>query len=443
MITKEKGILLPIFSLPSKYGIGDFGKEAYEFIDILSENHIEYWEILPINSTNDLPYSPLSYYALEEDYISIDKLKEDGLLVSVNRIKDSNFITHSNFKEKYYKQAYKNFTPTPEFIEFSKDKNIIQYAKFMEENYDQDKDYIIFLQYILDKQWSELKKYANSKNVKIVGDMPIYPAFKSAEVKYNPKYYQLSSGGHMEYVSGTPPDQYNDKGQKWNNPVYDFKKIEKDGFEYLINRFRSYLSRFDIIRVDHFKAFDEFYKIPIRESATSGVYEEGPKYAFFEKLLHYCSSSRLWIEDLGDIQKETRKLRDHYNFTGQNITLHSIDIRHRIDNGASKNNIVNYLTNHDTETIVGWYSNLSFFERRALRRMLILEGCYKRKINKAMIKHCMKSKAKIIVITVQDILGLDNTARINTPGISSEYNWAWKLTSFDQFRKNIKYFAKL
>ena len=439
---KEKGILLPIFSLPSKYGIGEFGNEAYEFIDILSENHINYWEILPINSTNDLPYSPLSYYALEEDYISLDKLKEMGLLVSINPIKDSDFISHSNYKEKYYKQAYRNFTPTPEFIEFSKDKNIIQYAKFMEEYYDFDKDYIVFLQYILDKQWNELKQYANSKNVQIVGDMPIYPAFKSAEVKFYPKYYQLADG-FMEFVSGTPPDQYNSQGQKWNGPVYNFKKIEQDDFDYLIDRYRSYLNRFDIIRVDHFKAFDEFYKIPISESATSGVYEDGPKYAFFEKLLHYCSASRLWVEDLGDIQKETRKLRDHYNFIGSNVTLHSLDLGRGKDTCASRTNIVNYLTNHDTETIVGWFNELNFMQKHKIRKMLLKEGIGKRKINKAMIKHCMKTKAKIVVISVQDILGLDNVARINTPGISSEHNWAWKLTSFDHFKKNIKYFAKL
>ena len=189
--------------------------------------------------------------------------------------------------------------------------------------------------------------------------------------------------------------------------------------------------------------FDEFYKIPIRESATSGVYEQGPKYAFFEKLLHYCSSSRLWIEDLGDIQKETRKLKEHYNFIGQNIVVHSIDLRQGIDSGSSKTNIVNYLTNHDTETIVGWYGNLNFFQKRAVRRMLILEGANKFKINKAMIKHCMKSNANVVVIQVQDILGLSNIARINMPGISSEHNWSWKLTSFDQLRKNIKYFAKL
>ena len=140
---KEKGILLPIFSLPSKYGIGDFGFEAYEFIDILSENHIDYWEILPINSNNDLPYSPLSYYALEEDYVSIDKLKKMGLLVAVNQLPDSNYTHHSNFKEKYYKLAYKNFIPTPEYIEFKKTKEIVQYAKFLEDTYDQDREYKI------------------------------------------------------------------------------------------------------------------------------------------------------------------------------------------------------------------------------------------------------------------------------------------------------------
>ena len=176
---KERGILLPIFSLPSKYGIGDFGNEAYEFIDILSENGINYWEILPINACNRLPYSPISYYALEEDYISLDKLKEEGLIENPKTREIKDRATYDNFKEKYYKEAYSKFRKNKEYKEFIKNEEINKYAKFASKTIGESKEYHLFLQYILYKQWMELKEYANSKNVKIIGDMPVYPVFKS------------------------------------------------------------------------------------------------------------------------------------------------------------------------------------------------------------------------------------------------------------------------
>ena len=162
---KEKGILLPIFSLPSKYGIGDFGKEAYEFIDILSENGIKYWEILPINACNRLPYSPISYYALEEDFISLDKLKEDGLINNPEQRPNTDRATYDDYKIKYYKEAYSKFNKNDEYDKFITHKEIRQYAEYMNKIDGEEVDYYLFLQFILKKQWMELKKYANEKNV--------------------------------------------------------------------------------------------------------------------------------------------------------------------------------------------------------------------------------------------------------------------------------------
>src|SRR5574344_1455629 len=209
----KKGILLPIFSLPSNYGIGDFGNEAYEFIDILSENKIDYWEILPINDCYDSPYSPISYYALNINYVSIDKLKDMGLVHNAIFKPKSSRITYDNFKEKYYIEAYNNFIINDEFNEFIKDKNIYNYALYMSSKYNRDVNYYLFLQYILNKQYFELKSYAEKKNVKIIGDMPIYPDYNSSEVKFNSKYYQLNNG-NMEYVSGAAPDYFDSYGQK-------------------------------------------------------------------------------------------------------------------------------------------------------------------------------------------------------------------------------------
>ena len=171
---KEKGILLPIFSLPSQYGIGDFGNEAYEFIDILSEHGMTYWEILPINACNRLPYSPLSYYALEEDYISLDKLAEDGLIQNPEKRELKDRVIHDDFKEKYYKEAFRNFKKNKEYKEFIKNKQLTEYAEYMASLKGESKNYYLFLQYILYTQWMALKDYANSKNIKIKIQQHLY-----------------------------------------------------------------------------------------------------------------------------------------------------------------------------------------------------------------------------------------------------------------------------
>ena len=171
---KEKGILLPIFSLPTKYGIGDFGHEAYEFVDILSENGMTYWNLLPICANNNLPYSPTSYFALEEDYISLDLLKEEGLIKDAEIRENKDRAVYDDFKEKYYKEAYSNFEKTDSYYDFIRIPEIMEYAEFIKETKGEDLEYTLFLQYILYKQWMELKQYANSKNVKIIQRLQKY-----------------------------------------------------------------------------------------------------------------------------------------------------------------------------------------------------------------------------------------------------------------------------
>ena len=176
------GVLLPIFSLPSKYGIGDFGYEAYEFIDILKANNIKYWEILPIHESGRYPYSPISYYAFNKNFISLDKLIDMGLLKDVEYKSKNSRIKYDDFKEKYYKEAYNNFQECEEYIKFCTNSKISEFAKYMSKRENEDESYYLFLQYILDKQWRELKEYANKNDVEIIGDMPIYPDFNSCEV---------------------------------------------------------------------------------------------------------------------------------------------------------------------------------------------------------------------------------------------------------------------
>ena len=432
----KKGILLPVFSLPSNYGIGDFGNEACEFIDILSENNIDYWEILPINESKQYPYSPISYYALNKYYISLDKLIDMGLLDKVEpKIKCSR-IKYDDYKEKYYKEAYSNFKENDEFIEFSKNIKIQEFAKYMHKIEKEDERYYIFLQYILDKQWNELKEYANKKNVKIIGDLPIYPDFNSCEIEYNPNCYELEDG-KMKYVSGASPDYFNSEGQKWGHPLYDFEYIKSQNYEYLLDRYKEFLTRYDMVRIDHFRAFDTYYKIPIEKSAKEGFYVEGPGSDFFNKLFEFTTSDRFIVEDLGDIRKETEELRDKYSFTRMKIIQYTINPLDMKDNYDDVENMVIYTGNHDNNTIIGWYNNLSKLKREKLKKFLKENDCYDDSINISLIKYCLKSKARIAIFPVQDIIGLDENSRINLPGHEFDDNWSWELLDFEELNKNI------
>ena len=434
---KERGVLLPIFSLPSKYGIGDFGYEAYEFIDILSEHGIEYWEILPINACNNLPYSPISYYALEEDYISLDKLIEENLIEKARRRSLKNRVIYSNFKEKYYKEAFGRFKKNSDYKKFIKNKEIQKYAEYMSEKNDESKNYYLFLQYILYKQWMELKNYANSKNVKIIGDMPAYPPFESVETEYNPKYYDF------RYEAGSPPDYYSEDGQKWGSYVYNVKNLKSNKFKYLVDRFKYHLKLFDKIRVDYFRGYDSFYKIPFGKSGKTGEYQDGVSYAFFDELFKdgTIKKEQLIIEDLGDIRDETIELRRCYDLTRQKILQYSIDLYRKNDRDNESENVVIYPGNHDCQTIYGWYKSLSDENKQNLKQFLSYNNCNDINVNHGIMQYCLKCKAKIAIVSVQDILGLDDSARTNLPGTISKDNWSWQLNDFEDFRERIGDFS--
>lgn len=436
---KEKGILLPIFSLPSKYGIGDFGYEAYQFIDILSENNIKYWEVLPINECDKHPYSPISYYALEEDYISLDKLKEDKLIKEVEIRENKDRVVYDKFKEKYYKEAFSNFRPNNEYYEFIILQEINEYAEFISQKTGNSKEYHLFIQYILYKQWMELKYYANSKNVQIIGDMPVYPVFESVETKYHPEYFEMENE-KFTFEAGTPPDYFNENGQKWNSPVYNVENIKKDQYKYLIKRFKYHLELFDKVRIDYFRGYDSFFKIPIGKTGKEGFYIDGVSYGFFDELFKdkNIKIENFIIEDLGEIREETVKLREHYGFTRQKILQFTIDLDNLYDRDNESENVLVFPGNHDCNTIYGWYKTLDDEHKGKLKEFLRRNECYDINVNIGIMQYLSKCKAKMSVIMVQDILGLDEESRINIPGIESPKNWSWKLIDFNDLKDRIK-----
>ena len=441
---KERGILFPIFSLPSKYGIGDFGYEAYEFIDILSKNGIEYWEILPINACNGVPYSTTSYYALYEYYISLDKLKEEGLIKEIQTRPQIDRVIYDDFREKYYKEAYSNFQKNEEYEKFIKCQEIKEYAEFMSSNHEETQEYFLFLQYILYKQWIELRNYANSKNVKIIGDLPIYPIAKSSETKFHPEYYEIKDG-KVTFEAGTPPDEFNSKGQNWGSPVYNIENIKKDNYTYFIKRFKYHLKLFDKIRIDHFIGFDRFYKIPAGKPTTEGYYAKGVSYDFFDELFKdpNIKVDDLIVEDLGGKLKDsTIRLREYYGFTRQKPIQIAIDLDKYYDSDNSGGNVLVFPANHDFHTVLGWYQSLSDKYKEHLKEFLRRNDCEDDDISHAVIKYCMKSNARMVIVTVQDILSLGDECRINVPGVVSPLNWSWKLIDFNEFKEKIKCFKE-
>ena len=438
---KEKGVLLPIFSLPSKYGMGDFGYEAYEFIDILSENNIKYWEILPINACDQLPYSPESYYALDDDYLSLDKLIEEGLIKHAEEKEPTDRAISDDFKVKYIKEAFGNFIPNEEYLEFIKNSEIMEYAEYISDKKGESKEYYLFIQYILYTQWMEVKRYANFKNVEIIGDMASYPTFESVETKYHSECFQMENGEFL-FESGTPPDYFNEDGQRWGSPVYNVKYLKENNFEYLVKRFKHYLTLFDKVRVDYFRGYDSFFKIPYGKSGKEGCYENGVGYEFFDKLFAEPDINKedLIIEDLGDIREETIALRKRYGFTRQKILLFTLDLERMIDVDNESENVLVYPGKHDCQTIHGWYKTLSEENRQRLKEFLRRNECYDINVNIGIMQYCLRCKAKMAIIPVQDILGLDDSARMNVPGTISEKNWTWKLKDFNDFRERIKDF---
>jgi len=265
--------------------------------------------------------------------------------------------------------------------------------------------------------------------------------FNSVETKYHPKYFEMKNG-HFTFEAGTPPDYFNSEGQKWNSPVYNVENIKKDKFKYLTKRYKYYLNLFDKVRIDHFRGYDSFFKIPIGKSAKEGFYADGVSYSFFDELFkdENIKVEDLIIEDLGDIREETVKLREHYGFTRQKILQFSLDLDNLYDKDNEEENSLVFPGTHDCQTIYGWYKSLKDEHKERLKEFLRENECNDININTGIIQYCMKCKANMVILTVQDILGLDDSARINVPGIQSDENWSWKLKDFEEFKERIKDF---
>lgn len=481
---RSSGVLLPVFSLPGKYGIGAMNDEAYAFVDFLKEAGQKYWQILPIGPTSygDSPYQTFSSFAGNPYFIDLDKLVSDGLLTPKD-LKGIDFgrkatdIDYGKLYETRYpvlRKAYKNSNVkrSKKFSKFvSENSNWLpDYALFMalkdanngvsfsewpdklrkrdekaleeaRKTYEDDILFYEFLQYEFDIEWKALKKYANKKGIEIIGDIPIYVAADSADVWANPSLFDLDKDLMPIHIAGCPPDSFAIDGQRWGNPCYDWAYHKKTNYAWWVERMKRCISLYDVIRIDHFRGFDEYYSIDSsEETARNGKWVKGPGYSLFKTLKEEIPDMRVIAEDLGFITDTVRELIDKTGFPNMKIVEFGFEGRKLDSKKALKaapneyltcnfknSNCVVYTGTHDNETVAGWISNMS---KDALEEFKAYTGVSEtnvKKLTEQAVRLALSSVAQMAVIPMQDYLGLGNEARINVPSTTGE-NWRWRMT---------------
>lgn len=468
---RRAGVLLPISCIPSKYGIGGFSKEAYEVVDFLKKAGQKLWQILPLGPTSygDSPYQSFSCFAGNPYFIDVEKFIEKGW-ISEEDCEESGYDrnpVYINYEKLYLgrfkllNKAYKasNIKNDSDFLLFCEDNKewLDNYALFMaiknanndicwvewSEEYklrkplaiksalDKYKEAILFhkfMQYEFYVQWMDLKKYANDNGIKIVGDIPIYAALDSSDVWAEPELFQLDEESQPKAVAGCPPDAFSEDGQLWGNPLYTWEYHKKTGFEWWMRRFEKVFSLYDIVRIDHFRAFDEYFSIPFGDdTARNGQWVAGPGIEIFEVMKKRLGKKEVIAEDLGFLTPTVLKLVKKTGFPGMKVLLFAFDDTQTssyLPHNYDKNCIV-YTGTHDNDTIEGWIKSASKADVRFARKYLGVK--VNKQLREAMIRAGLSSVADTFIAPIQDYIGLDNAARINHPSTLGG-NWEWRLT---------------
>ena len=476
------GILLGVSSLPSKYGIGDFGKEAYRFIDDLNKANFKIWQILPLNPLGygNSPYQPYSSKAMDPIYISLDLLKEEGLLTRVEEYNPTadrvDYQGARAFKDKKLERAFTNFKAKGNLEDFENWKKnnawVYTYAVFLtlkkqnnlrmwsewpleQQNWIVDRKYKLgrltnkiefemWTQYVLFTQWAKLKAYANSKGVEIMGDIPFYVGIDSADVWENQKCFLLDENKQPTFIAGVPPDYFSETGQRWGNPIYDWDYLKETNFKFWMERIGFNSNIFDIIRIDHFRAFDTYWKIPSScPTAIEGEWINGMGYELFDELYRNYKDIKIVAEDLGDLFDSVLVLRDHFNLPGMNILQFTFEEYKEEYGLKDRENQIVYTGTHDNETINGWISRISDDNRNAIRAKLERLNCSFPDFAYSFCVLALRNKANYCILPMQDICSLDNYARMNEPGTIGSPDWEYKMSNFEDFENRLGYLKEL
>ncbi len=486
---RKNGILLPISSLPSKYGIGTFSKEAYEFVDLLKEMNQSIWQILPLGPTGygDSPYQSFSTFAGNPYYIDLDELVKEGLLteeecnsydwghneeyVDYGKIYLSRFdilkkaYQRSNIKENndYINYCEKNhwwlhdyalymaikdslgsksWTEWNEDIRLRKESEI----SLFEEELKEDIEFYKYTQYLFFTQWMKLKEYANENGVSIVGDIPIYVSLDSADTWANPSLFQLDEEYKPIAVAGCPPDYFSESGQLWGNPLFNWEYNKETSYDWWIKRIEHAFTLYDTVRIDHFRGFDEYYSIPYGDKdAKNGEWKTGPGIELFNKIREKLGEVDIIAEDLGTLTDSVKQLLKDTNYPGMKILQFAFDSDETNDyltHNYDKNCIV-YTGTHDNSTMCGWYKEISENTDNMISDYIGKND--KSEVHWDLICLAMRSIADTCIIPAQDYLGLGDEARINTPSTLGN-NWTWRMKNgnFDEATvEKIKKLTKL
>lgn len=470
-MTRSSGILMPMSSLPSPYGIGTMGRAAYEFVDFLKAAGQKYWQLLPMGPTSygDSPYASFSTFAGNPYFIDLDTLVEEGLLekadlegirwcIREDRV-DYGLIFQSRFRvlrkafqkgrgalreeiaafrrenagwlEDYalfmaVKGRFKlsAWTQWPdEAIRLHKPEAVERYSRELKE----EVDFYIFMQFLFFRQWEALRSYARENGIRFIGDIPIYVAMDSADVWSAPQYFQLDSENVPTEVSGVPPDAFTEDGQLWGNPLYDWDAMAADGYGWWIRRIDGAKKLYDVIRIDHFRGLESYWAVPYgAETAKEGRWRPGPGMKLVGVLASWFHDISFIAEDLGYVTPEVRALLADSGFPGMKILEFAFDAHGESDylpHRCTRNSIC-YMGTHDNDTVQGWLETMGEEDLAfASRYMHITEDegwCW------GLIRTGMATASTLFVVQMQDVLELPADCRMNTPGTSAG-NWQWRM----------------
>lgn len=470
---RKAGILFPVFSLPGAYGIGTLGKEAFAFVDFLKEAGQSIWQILPLGPTGygDSPYQSFSSFAGNPYFIDLETLIEDGLLTKAQC--DAVNFGDNPFDIDYEKLYFGRFKLYRKAYDAAKKKGIIassKYKKFVKNNSYWLEDYALYMavkdsfggvnfmewdepirrrdkkaiatyekkladeiecykfqQFLFATQWEKLKKYANKKGIEIIGDIPIYVAFDSADTWANPELFELDPKGFPTKVAGCPPDCFTADGQLWGNPLYKWPEHKKTGYKWWLNRMKKCFELYDVVRIDHFRGFDEYWAVPYGDkTAVGGKWLKGPGYSLFAAINKEFGTGRIIAEDLGFITDSVRNLIKRCGYPGMKILQFAFDAggdSEHLPHYCDKNYVV-YTGTHDNFTLKAWIDQMGKEDVKFAKKYLNVKK--RKQLPEGYLRAAHQTAAETCVIPIQDYMFLGNEARINAPSTLG-INWRWRI----------------
>lgn len=473
--TRKAGILLPVFSLPSRFGIGSLGQASYEFVDLLARTGQSVWQILPLTATAQdegySPYKSASAFSGNYDLIDIDQLVEKGLLDwnFINSVDQSPYHADPRYidygktralKMIFFREAFKNFNPDQDqaYKDFKKENafwldDFAMYMALKEANGEKPYwewpnpkneanpntvDFHCFLQYLFFDQWNRLKNYANDRGIEIFGDMPIYVSRDSSDFYYNRDMFLTDEKGEPNKISGVPPDEFSATGQVWGNPLYDWDYLKDHKFDWWIKRIKKSLELYDIVRIDHFRGLESFYCIdPLTKDAMNGQWVKAPGKELFDQVNLEIKDAKIIAEDLGIITDEVRDLLEYTGFPGMKIVQFgfSSDASNlNLPHNYPKNSVA-YTGTHDNNSLAEWLKTCSYGEFSYAEAYLRMSA-YDR-YTESLIRAVMMSNSDLAIIPLQDWYDFEGWSRLNTPGID-DGNWVFRMLHHEMHNRDLE-----